>query len=80
MQYQFGYLNGQAIPAEITHRYLALWKPTIALQFDETLRLRQHKTICINDVGVSSERAAQVDELVRSFLESYFPFKSSFEL
>ncbi|KQY27168.1 stealth family protein [Rhizobium sp. Root482] len=79
MQYQFAFLQKQAVPASITNRYLALWKPTIEGQLKNVLTSRQYKTFCLNDVGVPPERTNAVDDLVQNFLQRYFPFKSSFE-
>lgn len=80
MQYHFGFHERLTTPSSITHRYLALWKPTIAEQFNGVLKTRKYKTLCINDVGVAPDRIEATDRLVHEFLNSYFPFKSSFEL
>ena len=79
MQYNFGYAECLAYPSNISHRYLALWKETIANQLAGVLRRRTFKTLCINDVGVPADRVAEVDALVDDFLRSYFPFPSPFE-
>jgi hypothetical protein len=77
--HHYGFATGQAMPAEISNRYLALWKPQIAAQLAGVLRTRKYKTFCINDVGVGADREREVDQLVQSFLERYFPVPSSFE-
>jgi hypothetical protein len=79
MQYQFAFHEGLAIPSSMTNRYLALWKPMIEAQMRGVTRNRNFKTFCINDVGVTPDRAELVDNLVVDFLQGYFPFKSSFE-
>jgi hypothetical protein len=79
-QYHFGYLDKLAVPSKITHSYLALWKPHIATQLQNVLHRRACKTFCINDAGVPSGEVEAKTALVCDFLESYFPFKSSFEL
>ena len=79
MQYHYGFLRGLAIPSSLTHRYLALYKDTIDRQFNGVFVTRKYKTICINDVAVPTERLSAVNELTIQFLESYFPFESSFE-
>lgn len=79
MQYQFAYLQKLAVPSSISNCYLALWKPTIAAQLNNVASNRNFKTFCINDVGVDPDKAEEIDDLVFSFLENYFPFKSSFE-
>jgi hypothetical protein len=79
-QYHFGYLDRVAIPSKISHCYLALGKPHIAAQFRGVLQSRTYKTLCVNDTGVSAGELEEKAHLVRDFLQSYFPFKSSFEL
>jgi hypothetical protein len=79
MQYAFAFGTGRAVPGQITHRYIALWKPIFDQQLDQVAESRAYKTFCINDVGVSPDRAVLVDHAVANFLERYFPLKSSFE-
>jgi hypothetical protein len=79
MQYHAGVQEGIAVPSNISHRYLALWKPSIDKQFQGVARTRKYKTFCINDVGVTAERQQLVDRLVNEFLLNYFPFRSQFE-
>lgn len=79
MQYHFGYQTRQAIPATISNRYLALWKPGIDRLFGDLLENRRYKTFCINDVGIAPSRTNWTNKQVEHFLRSYFPFKSSFE-
>src|SRR5690606_28394268 len=80
MQYHYGFASGRAVPSDITHRYLALWKPGIVDQLDATVRGRAWKTMCVNDVGLEAERTEEVDRAVAAFLSSYFPARSAFEL
>ena len=40
MQYHYGYHSRRAMPATITHRYLALWKPAIIEQLDHRATTR----------------------------------------
>lgn len=79
LQYHAGLQEGLAVPSVLSHRYLALWKTSIAKQFNGVASTRRYKTFCINDVGVPSERQDLVDKLVDEFLTSYYPFKSEFE-
>jgi hypothetical protein len=80
MQQHYGFFRHKAVPASISHRYLALWKPTIEAQLQGVARTRRYKTFCINDVGLTEERQSAVDQAVAEFLTSYFPLKSSFEI
>ncbi|WP_161606237.1 stealth family protein [Microlunatus speluncae] len=77
--HHYGFATGRAMPAEISNRYLALWKPQIAAQLANVLRTRKYKTFCINDVGVTDDREDEVNRQVGSFLDAYFPLPSRFE-
>ena len=79
VQYHFGFLDGYAVPAKISHAYLALWKPQIAQQLANLSRRSDCKTFCINDVGVADRDYAQKRRILEGFLEHYFPFSSTFE-
>jgi len=80
MQYHYGFNKQKAVPAELSHRYLALWKETVIEQMGNVLKSKKYKTFCINDVGLQPERTKEVNEAVVNFLESYFPVPSLFEL
>lgn len=80
MQYHYGFHKKMAIPSNISHRYLALWKESIVEQMSNVAASRRYKTFCINDVGLQPERTDEVNEAVISFLEGYFPTPSEFEL
>jgi len=79
MQFNFGFIEGQAIPSDISNRYLALYKPNIKAQFNGVVKTRKYKTICINDVGLDTRNLQAVNELTTNFLESYYFVKSKFE-
>lgn len=80
MQYHAGAQEGIAVPSAISHRYLALWKPSIDKQLRNVAATRKFKTFCINDVGVTDDRQEYIDRLVADFLSGYYPFKSQFEI
>jgi hypothetical protein len=80
MQSHYGFFRQRALPAFISHSYLALWRPTIEAQLQEVSDTRIYKTLCINDVGLLPEREGRVNRAVTVFLRSYFPKPSAFEL
>jgi hypothetical protein len=79
MQYHYGFLVKRAIPSHIPHGYFALWKPHLKEMLEEQAFSRQHKTLCLNDVGVAPSQVAATSLLARDFLENYFPIRSRFE-
>lgn len=79
LQYQYGFLTRQALPAQIQLAYIALWKPGLVAQLKEVLASREPLSICINDVGLTADRESEVNAAVQQFLERYWPVASSFE-
>ena len=79
MQANFGQISGDCVEGNISHQYIPLWRSNLNKRLNEILSQKKHKTICINDVGVSSDAKEAVDKSVFSFLESYYPVKSGFE-
>lgn len=80
MQYNLGFVEGQAIPFDISNRYLALYKRNIKTQFNGVIKTREYKTICINDVGIEPDSLEKINELAHNFLENYYSIKSQFEI
>lgn len=79
MQYHYGFATRKAVPAIMSHRYLALWKAEIIAQMDTVRSTRRFKTFCVNDVGLQADRSEAVNGAVDDFLNAYFPTPSAFE-
>ena len=75
----YGFLDGVAVPGEMTNNYLPLWRQNIEQRFEQASLQRSFHTLCINDVGIPPERLGAVNEATRKFMEDYLPFPSQFE-
>lgn len=79
MQGNFGQITGDCVVSTISHKYIALWRNDLKKRLDDVINSRSAKTICLNDVGVTSDQKENVNYLVQKFLQSYLPVKSKFE-
>ncbi|WP_159996834.1 stealth family protein [Roseomonas sp. 18066] len=75
----YAYFKGMAIDGGGSHRYIPLWSRSLEKTLKEVLASRKYRFICLNDSGVLPENQSSADALVDSFLNKYFPIKSSFE-
>jgi hypothetical protein len=80
LAYQYGFSIGLAVPSEMESVYISLDSPYVKSQFQKLLSSRNCQSFCINDTGVPSENEAMINRHLQTFLEEYFPFKSSFEV
>ena len=79
MQYHFGYASRRVLFDRVESETLLPWKANFFGRLERLCRKRDKMFFCINDVGVETEKLQAVDHAVGTFLNAYFPFKSSFE-
>ncbi|WBB59010.1 stealth family protein [Streptomyces sp. WMMC500] len=73
-------LTGRAVPGQIPYDYVDLAHPDLAARLRRLLRRRDRNVFCLNDtLSGAGDLAGQV-ELVRPFLEAYFPVPGPFEI
>lgn len=69
-----------AVPGQQQHRYISAGWPNLAKILRNMLARRNWDTFVLNDDRLLPPQGhEEVDALIESFLESYFPIKSSFE-
>lgn len=78
LHHYYAQITGKAIPTRLRYHYINILDDQYRMVMENTLRLRDRDTFCINDAPVEGATAID-DEFVNEFLESYFPVKSSFE-
>lgn len=78
LHHYYAQITGQAIPTRLRYHYFNILDDKYRLVMENTLRLRDRDTFCINDAPVAGATPIE-DEFVTEFLESYFPVKSDFE-
>ncbi|MHA7227300.1 stealth family protein [Glutamicibacter soli] len=78
LHHYYAQITGRAIPTRLRYHYINILDDKYRLTMENTLRLRDRDTFCINDAPVAGATPID-DEFVTEFLESYFPVKSDFE-
>ncbi len=78
LHHYYAQITGRAIPTRLRYHYINILDDNYRLTMENTLRLRDRDTFCINDAPVAGATPIE-DEFVTEFLESYFPVKSDFE-
>lgn len=78
LHHYYAQITGRAIPTRLRYHYINILDDNYRLTMENTLRLRDRDTFCINDAPVAGATPIE-DEFVTQFLESYFPIKSDFE-
>jgi hypothetical protein len=80
LSHYYGFATGTAVPGFIEAAYVNIGNPWAPLQLRRLLRQRDRKVFCLNEGAVSAKRPRVVDASVRTFLETYFPEPSPYEL
>ncbi|NAZ17481.1 capsular biosynthesis protein [Glutamicibacter soli] len=78
LHHYYAQIIGRAIPTRLRYHYINILDDKYRLTMENTLRLRDRDTFCINDAPVAGATPID-DDFVTDFLESYFPVKSDFE-
>ncbi|MEO3766843.1 stealth family protein [Streptomyces sp. B5E4] len=72
--------TGRAVPGQIPYDYFDLAHPDLATRLRRLLRRRDRNVFCLNDTLSGAGDLAWQVELVRPFLQAYFPDPSPFEI
>lgn len=78
LHHYYSLITGRAVPTRLRYHYINILDDKYRLTMENTLRLRDRDTFCINDAPVDGAIPID-DEFITEFLESYFPVKSDFE-
>lgn len=78
LHHYYAQITGRAIPTRLRYHYINILDDHYRLVMENTLRLRDRDTFCINDAPVEGATPIN-DSFINEFLESYFPIKSDFE-
>jgi hypothetical protein len=80
MLYQHALMVGKGVPGQFNFRYVNISRDDADRRLDNLAKTRRFDFFCLNDVDVKHEEREQVSIRMRSFLESYFPFPSAYEI
>lgn len=79
LYHYYAYFTGRAVPSDIAFAYLDLARPEIARRLGILLARRDRQAFCINDTVSDTFDVGRQGDMVRDFLESYYPVPSPFE-
>jgi hypothetical protein len=79
LHHYYAYHSARATVGELRYLYVDLADQLAGRRLDRLLALRNFDTFCINDTVVPDDREAQA-RMVDTFLNSYFPVPSPFEI
>ncbi|WP_281965790.1 stealth family protein [Serinicoccus marinus] len=79
LHHHYALLTGRAVPADIAMRYVDVGAPDAAERLARLEAGPPVDTFCLNDLDTPEEARAAVQEMMRDFLDSRFPFPSPFE-
>ncbi|GLV52055.1 exopolysaccharide phosphotransferase [Thermobispora bispora] len=77
LAHYYGYLSGRAVPGYVEYTYVDLSLRKTPAKLRRMLARRKHDAFCLNDTAPTTP---EQDELLRRFLEAYFPTPAPFEL
>ena len=80
LAHHYGYLTGRTTPGAIRYVYADIARPETEGRLQSLLRRRDCDVFCLNDHDSSGVDPASQTRMLRGFLESYFPLRSTFEL
>ncbi len=79
LHHHHAYLTGRAVPGTFKLRYVDIAREDAAERLAELRASRSFDFFCLNDVNTPPELQETTTEMLRGFLEDYFPFPSRFE-
>lgn len=77
---RYGEATGRSAVGSIRYGYVDISRPSIARLLNRWLRNRSFDSFCMNETGLFEVDEESRDEIVRQFLEDYFPVASGFEI
>lgn len=80
LAHYFGLLSGRAVPSEVDYQYVDCGRADVRMQLARLLFKKPVQMFCLNEVTRNQADSRSSDEARRTFLESYFPLASRFEL
>ncbi|GAA2138174.1 stealth family protein [Glycomyces algeriensis] len=79
LQHYYACFTGRAVHGEAQDAYVELGMPDVAERLELLLERRDRDTFCINDAGLPEGLAEERSNMMRRFLEAYFPVPSPWE-
>ncbi len=80
LAHHFGAIVGTAVPGEIGYRYVDISSARVDVELSRLLLWDNPTIFCLNQVSSKATRDQSETDMIRNFLENYFPWKSQAEL
>jgi hypothetical protein len=75
----YALLTGQAVPGSLRVSYVGLGGRDVGRRLTRLLNERKFDVFSVGDFHESDLPPGEIDDMVRSFLQAYWPFPSRFE-
>jgi len=79
LHHYYAYATGRAVPGQIRYAYSDVSDPHTPKRLQKLLWMRDSDVICLNDTDLDGVDADQKADLLRDFLEAYYPAPCEFE-
>ncbi len=79
LHHHYAMLTGRAVPGASKLSYVDISHDDAARQLKTLAAGRDAEYFCLNDVDTPPDREAEINAMVRGFLDHYFPFPSPYE-
>ncbi|MBV1854959.1 stealth family protein [Catellatospora tritici] len=80
LAHYWAHSTGRSVPAGIAHVYIDLGRLVAPVMLARLVRQRNTDVFCLNDTNSSVADLDEQAQMVREFMEAYFPFKAPWEL
>lgn len=80
LAHYWAYCTGRSVPGGISHTYIDLGRVLAPFLLARVVRRRDIDVFCLNDNDSLEADAEQQAQMVRDFMDAYFPFKAPWEL
>ena len=79
LYHYYAFLTGRAVPGSVRYGYVQLAVPDLAARLARALARRDWDTFCLNDAYSTELELERQNEVLRPFLDAYFPIPSPLE-
>lgn len=77
---RYGAATGRALEGSIRYNYVDVTVPDLRDKLSRWVLAREYDTFCLNDTGLRTVEASEVNRNVTELLSRYYPLPSSFEV
>jgi hypothetical protein len=79
LAHHYGYATARSVPGHLSYHYVDIGDPRLEIRLQRLLRHKDADVFCLNDVDTTDALRPLQAQVMREFLERYFPLPSPFE-